>query len=114
MLLAVVVVAMFLPWATYETLFDDERGVSVGEGSTLMLVSLVGIGLIQLGWRPAWITAGLVAAVTLKSTIDLLGRDNASPGFGLWIALIAGIGAAALLIVEMFGAIERAPDDADE
>ncbi len=113
MLLAAALIAMFLPWATSADPFlTDVRGVQVSEGVLIMVVSLVTIGLIQVGWRPAWIGAGLVAAIAMPQLSNVAQRANTDVGFGLWIAAAAGTLAAVVLIADLLIAIRvAAPSD---
>ena len=103
---------MFLPWQTTvnESGTESVLGTGVNEGQWVLVLSLVTIGLIQVGWRPAWIGAGLAGAITVREILSLAGGDDVDPASGLWIAAAASLVAVVLLISEMFAGIS-APDD---
>ena len=103
--MAVVVFATFLIWEAEESV----AGTDSNEGQLAFIVGLVTIGLIQIGWRPAWIGAGFVSAVAGRQLLDTLGDDSAEPGVGLWIATVAALVAAVVLVVAMFSTINRNP-----
>ena len=111
LLLAAVVVAMFLPWATSDlSLFDDSQGIEVNEGVLVMVVALITIVLVQLGMRPGWMGAGLVVAVTGREILDLRDFAGASVGIGLWIGFAGALVATGLLVLDMFAGIDRTPE----
>lgn len=91
---------MFLPWQTKAAEGGTESivGTGVSEGQLVLVVGLVTIGLIQVGWRPAWIGAGLIVAITGRAILD----SGADPASGLWIAAVAAVVAAGLLVWDMF------------
>ncbi len=105
---AVAALATFLPWQT--TVGDNGAepvlGTSVSEGQLVLVVGLVTVGLVQVGWRPAWIGAGLIAAITGRAILD----SGADPASGLWIAAAAAVLAAVLLIWEMFANVTPGSD----
>ena len=96
----VIAVAMFLPWHTTTTESGTEsvQGIASGEGPILLAVSLITAGLIQVGWRPAWIGAGFAGAIAIRRILD----SEIDPAFGLWIGAVASIVAVVLLIWDMF------------
>ena len=96
----VIAATMFLPWYTTATESGTEsvQGIASGEGPIVLAVSLITAGLIQVGWRPAWIGAGFVGASTIRRILD----SEIDPAFGLWIAAAASIVAVVLLIWDMF------------
>ena len=91
--------AMFMPWHTVASQGATEtvRGVELNEGQLVLVVGLVTVGLVQVGWRPAWIGAGFVAATALRAVFD----DKTDPAAGLWIAAAASVVATALLVWDM-------------
>ena len=97
---AVAAAAVFLPWHTkaLEGGTESVQGVSVNDGQLVLVVSLVTAGLVQVGWRPAWIGAGFAAATAIRRILD----GGTDPGAGLWIAAAASTVAAVLLIWDMF------------
>jgi hypothetical protein len=103
---------MFLPWQTTvsESGTESVQGTGVNGGQWVLVLSLVTIGLIQVGWRPAWIGAGLAGAITVREILSLAGGDDVDPASGLWIAAAASLVAVVLLIWEMFAGIS-APGD---
>lgn len=99
---------MFLPWhaSASDGAAESVPGVSVTEGQLVLVVSLITAGLVQVGWRPAWIGAGFVASLAIRKILD----GDTDPASGLWIALAASIVAAVLLIWDMFANV-AAPGD---
>ena len=95
-LAAIAAAAMFLTWHT--TTDESLNGVATDEGQLALVVSLVTVGLIQVGWRPAWIGAGFTTAITVRALLD----GDSDPGLGLWLATAASLVAAGLLIWAMF------------
>ena len=91
---------MFLPWHTTTTESGTEsvQGIASSEGPILLAVSLITAGLIQVGWRPAWIGAGFAGAIAIRRILD----SEIDPAFGLWIAAVASVVAVVLLIWDMF------------
>lgn len=91
---------MFLPWhaASGESGTESVRGIAVNDGQLVLVMSLVTVGLIQVGWRPAWIGAGFAGAITIRKVLD----GGTDPASGLWIAAAASVLAAVLLIWDMF------------
>ena len=113
---AVAAVAMFLPWHTTvsESGTESVLGTGVNGGQWVLVVSLVTIGLIQVGWRPAWIGSGFAAAITVREILSLAGGDDADPASGLWIAAAASLVAVVLLIWEMFASVSASGDDSGD
>ena len=114
--MAVATAAMFLPWHTTTTEIGTEpvQGTGVNQGQLVLVVGLITVGLIQVGWRPAWIGAGFVGAVAVKELIDLAGIDGSDPASGLWIAAAASIVAVILLVWDMFTGVSAPGDDASD
>ena len=92
--------ALFLPWHTTvaEGAAESVQGIAVNEGQLVLVVSLITAGLIQVGWRPAWIGAGFAAATAIRRILD----SDTDPATGLWIAAAASIAAVILLVWDMF------------
>ena len=101
---------MFLPWHTTAAASGTEsvQGIAVNDGQLVLVVSLITAGLVQVGWRPAWIGAGFAGAITIRKILDSGGTDPAS---GLWIAAVASIVAVVLLIWDMFVNVSTAGDE---
>ncbi len=99
-------------FATWET-EESVSGVGSGEGRWVLIVALVAIGLVQLGWRPAWMAAGLVLAIAGRELLSISGDEGAGVGLGLWVTLLGSAAAVVLLVLDMFSRIERAPPAAD-
>ena len=91
---------MFLPWHTTaaEGATESVQGIAVNEGQLVLVVSLITAGLIQVGWRPAWIGAGFAAATAIRRILD----SDTDPASGLWIAAAASILAVIVLVWDMF------------
>ena len=100
---------MFLPWHTTPADGGTEsvQGIAVNDGQLVLVVSLVTAGLVQVGWRPAWIGTGFAAAITIRRILD----SETDPASGLWIATAASLVAAALLIWDMFTTVSANGDD---
>ena len=98
---------MFLPWHAGDT--KSVQGISVNDGQLVLVVSLVTIGLVQVGWRPAWIGAGFAAATTVRRILD----GDTDPAAGLWTAAAVSIVAAVLLIWELLAGISASGPGAD-
>ena len=96
----VVAAAMLLPWYTTATESGTEpvQGLATSEGPIVLVVGLITAGLIQVGWRPAWIGAGFTGATAIRRMLD----SEIDPASGLWIAAAASLVAVVLLIWEMF------------
>ena len=114
--MAVATAAMFLPWHTTTTESGTEpvQGTGVNQGQLVLVVGLITVGLIQVGWRPAWIGAGFAGAIAVKDLIDLAGIDGSDPASGLWIAAAASIVAVVLLVWDMFAGVSAPSDDAGD
>ena len=100
--------AMFLPWHTTaaESGTESVQGIAVNDGQLVLIVSLVTAGLVQVGWRPAWIGAGFAGAITIRRILD----GETDPAAGLWIAAATSIVAAGLLIWHMFANVSTADE----
>jgi len=101
--------AMFLPWHTTASASGTEsvQGVAVNDGQLVLVVSLVTAGLVQVGWRPAWIGAGFAGAIAIRRILD----GGTDPAVGLWVAAAACVVAAVLLIWEMFAGVSASGTD---
>ena len=104
--------AMFLPWHTVASqgAAESVRGVELNEGQLVLVVGLVTVGLVQVGWRPAWIGAGFVAATALRALFD----GKTDPAAGLWIAAAASVVAAVLLVWDMVANVAGPSDGSDD
>lgn len=89
-------------------------GVSSDEGRLALIVALLAIGLVQIGWRPAWMAAGLVVAIAGRELLSIAGDDSAAAGIGLWVTVVVALAATVLLFADMFSTIERAPPDSSD
>lgn len=107
--MAAAVSAMFLPWHTTATESGTEsvQGISTSEGPIVLAVGLVTIGLIQVGWRPAWIGAGFAGATTARRILD----SETDPASGLWIVTAVSVVAVVLLIWDMFAGVSASSTD---
>ena len=83
------------------------QGIAVNDGQLVLVVSLVTAGLVQVGWRPAWIGAGFAGAIAIRRILD----GETDPAYGLWIAAAASIVAVVLLIWDMFVNVSAAGDE---
>ncbi len=109
----IVGIAVFLPWqaGTIVDAAESVRGLQTDEGPMVVVVCLITIALIQVGWRTAWIGAGFVAAISGRTLINLIGAETGDAAVGLWIATLASVTGAALLIVDMFAGVSRRDAD---
>ena len=105
--------AMFLPWQTTGNGTESVQGSGVNEGQIVLVVCLITVGLIQVGWRPAWISAGFAGAITVREILSLSSDGGPDPAYGLWIAAAASIVAVILLVWDMFAGVspDSGPDD---
>ena len=105
--------AMFLPWQTTGNGTESVQGSGVNEGQIVLVVCLITVGLIQVGWRPAWISAGFAGAITLREILSLSSDGGPDPAYGLWIAAAASVVAVILLVWDMFAGVspDSGPDD---
>lgn len=112
---AVAAAAMFLPWHTTVAASGTEtvQGTGVNEGQLVLVVGLISVGLIQVGWRPAWIGVGFAGAITVREILDLSGGE-ADAAAGLWIAAAASIVAVILLVWDMLTGVTAPGDDTGE
>ena len=100
---------MFLPWHTTATdgVTESVQGIAVNDGQLVLVVSLISAGLVQVGWRPAWIGPGFAGAITVRR---ILGND-VDPALGLWIAAAVSIVAVVLLVWDLFAGVSASGGD---
>ena len=105
--------AMFLPWQTTDNGTESVQGTAVNDGQIVLVVCLITVGLIQVGWRPAWISAGFAGAITVREILSLSSNGGPDPASGLWIAAAASVVAVVLLVWDMFTGVSAkgGPDD---
>ena len=98
---------MFLQWNINTGLSGTGtvRGVGTGVGRIVLVICMLTVVLIQLGWRPAWIGAGLAGAFAAREIFDPSGTGAPDPGAGVWIAAVAAAVAVVLLAWEMFAGV---------
>lgn len=103
---------MFMPWQTkaVDGATESVQGISVNDGQLVLVAGLVTVGLIQVGWRPAWIGAGFASAVTIRRILD----GDADAAVGLWTAAVFCVLAAVLLVWDLFANVSAAGDAAGE
>ena len=103
--------AAFLPWQTTAGGSGTESaiGTSTTPGQLVLVVCLITIGLVQVGWRPAWIGVGFGAAIAIREMFN----DEAELAVGVPVAAAACLVAAVLLIWEMFTNVAAPGDDPD-
>ena len=101
--------ATFLPWhaTAADGATESVQGIAVNEGQIVLIVSLITAGLVQVGWRPAWIGAGFAGAVTIRRILD----GEVDPASGLWIAAVASIVAVVLLAWDLFAGVSASGDE---
>ena len=99
----------FLPWHTTggDNGAESVPGTSTGAGQIVLVVCLITVGLVQVGWRPAWIGAGFGAATAVRELFD----PEADPAWGLGAAIAACVVAAVLLVWDMFANVSAPGDD---
>ena len=102
----------FLPWQTTtgESGAESVLGTSTGSGQLVLVVCLITVGLVQVGWRPAWIGVGFSAATAIRALFD----READPAWGLGIAIAACLVATVLLVWDMFANVAAPGDDAGD
>ena len=103
---------MFLPWqtGTDEDAAESVQGINADKGQIVLVVCLVTIGLIQVGWRPAWIGAGFAGAIMVREILYLSGDGGPDPASGLWIASAACAAALVLLVWDLFAGVSAGGD----
>lgn len=106
---AVAALTTFLPWQTAVTEGGVESiaGTSTSAGQLVLVVCLVTVGLVQVGWRPAWIGAGFGAATAIRELFD----READPAWGLGVVIAACVVATVLLVWDMFANVAAPGDD---
>lgn len=99
----------FLPWQTTtgENGAESVLGTSTSAGQLVLVVCLITVGLVQVGWRPAWIGVGFSAAAAVRELFD----SEADPAWGLAIAVAACLVATVLLVWDMFANVSAPGDD---
>lgn len=99
----------FLPWQTTagENGAESVLGTSTSAGQLVLVVCLITVGLVQVGWRPAWIGVGFSAATAIRQLFD----SEADPAWGLGIAVAACLVATVLLVWDMFTNVTPGADD---
>ncbi|MCY3619057.1 MAG: hypothetical protein F4Z00_10285 [Acidimicrobiaceae bacterium] len=99
----------FLPWQTTagENGAESVLGTSTSAGQLVLVVCLITVGLVQVGWRPAWIGVGFSAAIAIRELFD----SEADPAWGLAIAVVACLVASVLLVWDMFVNVGKAGDE---
>lgn len=109
---AVAALATFLPWQTTagSSGAGSVAGTSTSAGQLVLVVCLITVGLVQVGWRPAWIGVGFGAATAIRELFD----READPAWGLGIAIAACLVAAVLLVWDMFANVSAPGDDAGD
>ncbi|MYB03638.1 MAG: hypothetical protein F4011_06770 [Acidimicrobiaceae bacterium] len=105
---AVAALVTFLPWQTTagENGAESVLGTSTSAGQLVLVVCLITVGLVQVGWRPAWIGVGFSAATAIRELFD----SEADPAWGLAIAIVACLVATVLLVWDMFANVGQAGD----
>lgn len=106
---AVAALTTFLPWQTAVTEggVESVAGTSTSAGQLVLVVCLVTVGLVQVGWRPAWIGAGFGAATAIRELFD----READPAWGLGVVIAACVVATVLLVWDMFANVAAPGDD---
>lgn len=99
----------FLPWQTTagENGAESVLGTSTSAGQLVLVVCLITVGLVQVGWRPAWIGVGFSAATAIRELFN----SEADPAWGLAIAVAACLVATVLLVWDMFANVGKAGDE---
>lgn len=114
---AVAGAAMFLPWNVNAGLSGSQsvRGVATGVGRILLVICAVTVVLIQIRWRPAWISTGFAGAIAVRQLFSPSGIGSPDPGLGPQIAFITCAVAVVLLAWNMFAGVAegegRGPDE---
>lgn len=105
--------AVFLPWQSgTENDGGSLAGNGVSEGRVVLVVCVATVLLVQIGWRPAWIGAGFVFAVTARAILTLSGGDPPDTAVGIWITAAAALAAVVLLAWDLFVSVAPLHDDA--
>ena len=101
--------ATFLPWQTTagDRGAESVSGTSTSAGQLVLVVCLITVGLVQVGWRPAWIGVGFSAAAAIRELFD----SEADPAWGLGTVIAACLVASVLLVWDMFANVSAPGDD---
>ena len=99
----IAVVSLFLPWETGGA--KTSTGFAVDDGKVVFLALLITLVLIQVKFRPAWTGAGFAAAVAGRAILNLSDSGPPDLGIGLVIVALAALGAAVLLLWDLFAAV---------
>ena len=102
--------SVFLTWVSTAT-GDTTAGSNFDQGRLTIMVAAITIGVIQLGWRPAWIGCGLIVAVLARELLRIGDSADLDPGLGLGLGLVLAVAALGLLVWDMFSSIERTDSD---
>ncbi|MYJ81172.1 MAG: hypothetical protein F4046_05040 [Acidimicrobiaceae bacterium] len=105
----VAALATFLPWQTTagENGAESVIGTSTSPGQLVLVVCLITVGLVQVGWRPAWIGVAFAAATAIRELFD----SKADPAWGLVMAIATCLVASVLLVWDMFANVGKAGDE---
>jgi hypothetical protein len=103
-LLVLTVFASFLTWSTDPS--ESLAGVQTGPGQLVGLAALVGLVLIYLGHRVAWMAAALAAVICGRELLRISDNSTVDSGIGLWVTLIPAAVAAAVLVWQMFADVK--------
>ncbi len=101
-LLVVTTLSTLLPWTTGSG--GSVIGVRHDDAFLVIAASVLGIVLVRMKAKPAWIAPGF-AAFTQFRDIRQINDTDFGVGIGLWIGLVAAIGAAVLLVVDLVATI---------
>lgn len=108
LLLVLAAASTFLTWDTEQSI----TGVNSDEGLVALIVAAVAVMLVRIRWRPAWIGAGLIVAISGRRLLTGLG-DDVNVGIGLWVTASAALAATVLLVSDMFSTIDRSQTDSN-
>lgn len=98
--LGATVLSLLLPWQTGNGV--TRSGFDVDDGRAIFLAALITLVLMQIKFRPAWIGAGFVVAVSGRAIFTLLRTSTLELGIGLVIVGLTALVATCLLLWDMF------------
>lgn len=84
------------PWST--TASETVLGINTPGGPITVLAAFAAIVLLWLAVRPAWMAAGLCAAVGLRELTRISSDEAASIAFGLPVQFVLALTATGLAV----------------
>lgn len=100
--MAATTLSALLPWTTGES--GSVIGVRHDDAFLVIAGSILGIALVRMKAKPAWIAPGFAAFVQFRD-IQQISDSEFGVGIGLWIGLLTAVTASVMLIVDLLAGI---------